>query len=218
MGTENAILAATLAEGKTTIKPAAQEPEVDDLIVLLQKMGAEVERTAPDTIVVEGQRRLRGAEHNVLPDRIEAGTFVVAAAVTGGEVDARVGPVRHTSARSSTSCRDIGVPLACGKDTIEVRTATAGPGRVRAARHRDRALPGPGHGPAAADVRAAQPGDRHEPRYTRRSSRTASSGLSSCAAWARRSSCTTSTTRRSRARRSCTAPRSRWATCAPARR
>ncbi|HYN47332.1 MAG TPA: UDP-N-acetylglucosamine 1-carboxyvinyltransferase, partial [Candidatus Nanopelagicales bacterium] len=69
MGTENAMLAATLAEGRTVIRPAAQEPEVDDLIAFLQKMGAAVERTAPDTIVVEGRRRLRGAEHHVIPDR-----------------------------------------------------------------------------------------------------------------------------------------------------
>ena len=75
------MLAATLAEGHTVIRPAAREPEVDDLIAFLQKMGAEVERTAPDTIEVEGRRRLRGAEHRVIPDRIEAGTFVVAAAV-----------------------------------------------------------------------------------------------------------------------------------------
>ena len=73
MGTENAMLAATLAEGKTTIRPAAQEPEVDDLIAFLQEMGAAVERTAPDTIEIEGRKRLRGAEHAVVPDRIEAG-------------------------------------------------------------------------------------------------------------------------------------------------
>ena len=71
MGTENAMLAATLAEGRTVIRPAAQEPEVDDLVAFLQKMGAAVERTAPDTIVVEGRRRLRGAEHqrDPRPDR-----------------------------------------------------------------------------------------------------------------------------------------------------
>ena len=86
MGTENAMLAATLAEGTTVIRPAAQEPEVDDLIAFLQTMGAAVERTYPDTIEIEGRKRLRGAEHRVIPDRIEAGTFVVAAAVTGGKV------------------------------------------------------------------------------------------------------------------------------------
>jgi UDP-N-acetylglucosamine 1-carboxyvinyltransferase len=84
MGTENAILAATLADGQTTIRPAAQEPEVDDLIAFLQKMGAVVERVAPDTVVVDGRRRLRGADHSVIPDRIEAGTFVVAARGRGG--------------------------------------------------------------------------------------------------------------------------------------
>src|SRR5512132_1635763 len=95
MGTENAMLAATLAEGHTVIRPAAQEPEVDDLMACLQKMGAEIERTYPDTIEVEGRKRLRGAEHRVIPDRIEAGTFVVAAAATGGEVTLRGAPCEH---------------------------------------------------------------------------------------------------------------------------
>ena len=127
MGTENAILAASLAEGRTVIKPAAQEPEVDDLILMLQKMGAVVERTAPDTIVVEGQRRLRGAEHNVLPDRIEAGTFVIAAAVTGGEVKLESAPCEHLGAFLEV-LSDIGVSLACGKDSIEVYKGGKGPG------------------------------------------------------------------------------------------
>ena len=127
MGTENAILAATLAEGKTVIRPAAQEPEVDDLILMLQKMGAEVERTAPDTVVVEGQRRLRGVEHNVLPDRIEAGTFVIAAAVTGGEVTLESAPCDHLGAFLEV-LNDIGVPLSCGKDSIEVHKGAKGPG------------------------------------------------------------------------------------------
>src|SRR6187399_2114088 len=95
MGTENAMLAATLAEGKTTIRPAAQEPEVDDLIAFLQEMGAAVERTAPDTIEIEGRKRLRGADHRVIPDRIEAGTFVIAAAVTGGRVRLEGAPCDH---------------------------------------------------------------------------------------------------------------------------
>ena len=80
------MLAATLADGHTVIRPAAQEPEIDDLIAFLQKMGADVERTYPDTIEIEGKRRLRGAEHQVMPDRIEAGTFAIAAGVTGGHV------------------------------------------------------------------------------------------------------------------------------------
>jgi UDP-N-acetylglucosamine 1-carboxyvinyltransferase len=130
MGTENTILAAALAEGRTVIRPAAREPEVDDLIDLLQKMGAEVERTEPDTIVVEGRRRLRGAEHRVIPDRIEAGTFVVAAAVTGGEVSVESAPCEHLRTFLEIMS-EVGVPVACQRDTIEVRGMPAG-GELRA--------------------------------------------------------------------------------------
>ncbi len=119
MGTENAMLAATLADGHTVIRPAAQEPEVDDLIAFLQKMGAEVERTHPNTIEVEGRKRLRGAEHHVIPDRIEAGTFVIAAAVTGGRVALQGAPCDVLGAFIETVGR-VGVGLSCGRDTIEV--------------------------------------------------------------------------------------------------
>jgi UDP-N-acetylglucosamine 1-carboxyvinyltransferase len=98
MGTENAVLAATLADGHTVIRPAAQEPEVDDLIAFLNKMGADVERTYPDTIEVRGRRRLRGADHRIVPDRIEAGTFAVAGAVTGGHVTLTGAPCDHLTA------------------------------------------------------------------------------------------------------------------------
>ena len=119
MGTENAMLAAALADGHTTIRPAAREPEVDDLIVFLQNMGASVERTAPDTIEVEGRKRLRGGEHRVVPDRIEAGTFVVAAAVTGGRITLEGAPCDHLGAFLDTLGR-VGVGVSCGRDTIEV--------------------------------------------------------------------------------------------------
>ena len=119
MGTENAMLAATLAEGHTVIRPAAQEPEVDDLIAFLRAMGAAVERTAPDTIEIEGRKRLRGAEHRVLPDRIEAGTFIVAAAVTGGRVTLEGAPCEHLGEFLDAVSR-VGVGIACGTDTIEV--------------------------------------------------------------------------------------------------
>jgi len=120
MGTENAMLAATLADGHTVIRPAAREPEVDDLIAFLQRMGAEVERTYPDTIEVEGRKRLRGADHHVIPDRIEAGTFVVAAAVTGGDVTLRGAPCDHLEAFLDV-LRRAGVGVECRDDTIEVR-------------------------------------------------------------------------------------------------
>jgi UDP-N-acetylglucosamine 1-carboxyvinyltransferase len=119
MGTENAMLAATLAEGHTVIRPAAQEPEVDDLIGFLQQMGAEVERTYPDTIEIEGRKRLRGADHRVIPDRIEAGTFVIAAAVTGGRVRLEGAPCEHLGSFIETMGR-VGVGLSCGVDTIDV--------------------------------------------------------------------------------------------------
>jgi UDP-N-acetylglucosamine 1-carboxyvinyltransferase len=119
MGTENAMLAATLAEGHTVIHPAAQEPEVDDLIAFLQKMGADVARTYPDTIEIEGRKRLRGAEHSVIPDRIEAGTFVVAGAVTGGKLTLSGAPCDHLATFVEIVGRS-GVAISCGRDTIEV--------------------------------------------------------------------------------------------------
>ena len=132
MGTENAILAATLAEGHTVIRPAAQEPETDDLIEMLRTMGAEVERTAPDTIEVEGRRRLRGTEHRVLPDRIEAGTFVVAAAITGGDVAVEGVDCEHLGAFLD-AISSMGVSTSCTRDRIEVRGAPLGSGAYVAA-------------------------------------------------------------------------------------
>ncbi|TFG68499.1 MAG: UDP-N-acetylglucosamine 1-carboxyvinyltransferase [Thermomicrobiales bacterium] len=119
MGTENALLAATLADGHTVIRPAAQEPEVDDLISFLQAMGAAVERTAPDTIEVDGRKRLRGAEHRVMPDRIEAGTFAIAAAVTGGRVILQDAPCDDLAAFIEI-LRGVGVGVTCGPDSIEI--------------------------------------------------------------------------------------------------
>ena len=89
MGTENAMLAATLARGTTVIENAAREPEVDDLVTMLRAMGAQIERTAPNRLEVQGVDRLHGVEHRVLGDRLEAGTFAMAAAVTGGEITIR---------------------------------------------------------------------------------------------------------------------------------
>jgi len=86
MGTENAMLAATLAQGTTVIDNAAREPEVDDLIAMLDAMGARIRRTAERRIEVEGVASLRGADHRVLGDRLEAETFAIAAAITRGEV------------------------------------------------------------------------------------------------------------------------------------
>jgi UDP-N-acetylglucosamine 1-carboxyvinyltransferase len=88
-GTENLMMAATLANGTTVIENAAREPEVVDLAKCLNAMGARVSGAGSDEITIEGVERLHGAEHRVIPDRIEAGTYLVAGAVTGGKVKLR---------------------------------------------------------------------------------------------------------------------------------
>jgi len=85
-GTENLMMAATLAEGETVIENAAREPEVADLAACLNAMGARVRGAGTDRIVVEGVERLHGASHRVIPDRIEAATFLAAVAATGGDL------------------------------------------------------------------------------------------------------------------------------------
>jgi UDP-N-acetylglucosamine 1-carboxyvinyltransferase len=130
MGTENAMLAATLADGHTVIRPAAQEPEVDDLISFLQKMGAEVERTYPDTIEIEGKRRLRGAEHKVMPDRIEAGTFAIAAGVTGGNVVLEGADCATMDALVQV-LGSAGLSVSCQPDRMEIDARAAGPGSLK---------------------------------------------------------------------------------------
>jgi UDP-N-acetylglucosamine 1-carboxyvinyltransferase len=141
MGTENAMLAATLADGHTTIRPAAREPEIDDLIGFLQQMGAEVERTAPDVIEVEGRRRLRGASHDVIADRIEAGTFAVAAAITGGEVTLRGAPSAHLGSFLDV-LDQVGVDVSGEGDRITVRGAEPGSGAYTATDIETAAYPG----------------------------------------------------------------------------
>jgi len=84
--TENIIMAATLAKGTTTINNAAQEPEVTDLILCLKKMGAKITGENTSTILVEGVDQLDGINYSICPDRIEAGTYLVAAAITGGKI------------------------------------------------------------------------------------------------------------------------------------
>jgi UDP-N-acetylglucosamine 1-carboxyvinyltransferase len=126
MGTENAMLAATLADGHTIIRPAAQEPETDDLIAFLQKMGADVERTYPDTIEVHGKKRLRGAEHKVIPDRIEAGTFAIAAGATGGHVVLEDAACDQMDAFVEVLERT-GVAVSCKPGRMEVDARAVGP-------------------------------------------------------------------------------------------
>lgn len=85
-GTENILMAATLADGETILENAAREPEVTDLIHLLRKMGADIQGDESSTLRIRGVEALHGAEHSVIPDRIEAGTFLIAGAITKGEL------------------------------------------------------------------------------------------------------------------------------------
>ena len=86
-GTENILMAASLADGETIIENAAREPEVTDLVELLRKMGAKISGDGTSELRVQGVKELHGAEHSIIPDRIEAGTFIIAGAITGGEIE-----------------------------------------------------------------------------------------------------------------------------------
>jgi UDP-N-acetylglucosamine 1-carboxyvinyltransferase len=118
-GTENLMMAATLARGQTVIENAAREPEVVDLAAFLNAMGATVTGAGTDTIVIEGRERLGACEYDVLPDRIETGTFLVAGAITGGRVRVRNARPEHLDAVLA-KLREAGAGVATGADWIEV--------------------------------------------------------------------------------------------------
>ncbi|MBD8879008.1 MULTISPECIES: UDP-N-acetylglucosamine 1-carboxyvinyltransferase [Rhodanobacter] len=118
-GTENILMAATLAEGTTVIENAAQEPEVVDLAHCLISMGAKIEGVGTSTLVVHGVDRLHGTDYQVLPDRIETGTFLVGAAMTGGKVRAR-GARANTMDAVLAKLEDAGAHISSGEDWIEL--------------------------------------------------------------------------------------------------
>src|SRR5436190_21127332 len=109
-GTENLMMAATLARGTTTIHNAAREPEVRDLAELLNKMGARVRGAGTPTIQIEGVEGLGGAQHTIIPDRIETGTFIVAAAITQGELEIKDCNPEHCN-RIIGTLRELGVEI-----------------------------------------------------------------------------------------------------------
>jgi UDP-N-acetylglucosamine 1-carboxyvinyltransferase len=118
-GTENLMMAAALAEGTTWLENAAREPEVVDLANFLNTMGARISGAGTDMIVVEGVERLHGGHYEVLPDRIEAGTFLVAGAITGGRVRAKGARPEHLDAVLG-KLREAGAKVATGENWIEV--------------------------------------------------------------------------------------------------
>ncbi len=109
-GTENLMMAAALADGKTVLNNAAREPEIADLAELLNKMGARVRGAGTPTITIEGVEALGGAEHTIIPDRIETGTFLVAAAMTKGELEIFNCRPEH-SAIVIAKLREVGVEI-----------------------------------------------------------------------------------------------------------
>jgi UDP-N-acetylglucosamine 1-carboxyvinyltransferase len=119
-GTENIMMAATLADGTTVIENAAREPEVTDLAECLNRMGARVSGAGTDMITIEGVEELHGAEHTVIPDRIETGTYLVAAAITGGDVRVRNAQPRLVEAVLD-KLHEAGVGLEMGDDWIRVQ-------------------------------------------------------------------------------------------------
>ena len=118
-GTENLMMAATLADGETLIENAAREPEVVDLANCLNRMGARISGAGTDTIRIEGVESLKGTDYRVLPDRIETGTYLAAAAMTGGSIR-----VRDTQPGLMDAVlqklREAGAEITCGDDWIEL--------------------------------------------------------------------------------------------------
>ncbi len=128
-GTEDLLMAAVLAKGETVLENAAREPEVSDLAELLVKMGARIEGAGSSTIRVQGVPRLDGAEHTIIADRIEAGTFLIAGAITGGDLLLSGCQPEHLTALV-TKLRQTGVEVAeAGAGALRVR----GAGRLAAA-------------------------------------------------------------------------------------
>jgi UDP-N-acetylglucosamine 1-carboxyvinyltransferase len=119
-GTENLMMAAALADGETVIENAAREPEVVDLARCLAAMGARIRGAGTDRIVIDGVERLHGARHRVLPDRIETGTFLVAAAACGGDVRL-TGAAPDTLDAVLDKLREAGAEVEVGSDWIRLR-------------------------------------------------------------------------------------------------
>lgn len=118
-GTENILMAATLAKGRTTLENAAREPEIVDLANCLIAMGAKIQGAGTDTIIIDGVEKLGGATYHVMPDRIETGTYLVAAAVTGGRVKLKDTDPTILEAVLS-KLQEAGAEITTGKDWIEL--------------------------------------------------------------------------------------------------
>jgi len=136
-GTENFLMAATLAEGETVLENAAQEPEIADLAEMLIKMGARIQGHGTSRITITGVEKLSGCTHHVVPDRIEAGTFLCAVAATGGDVVLRHGRADHLDAVIE-KLREAGASVEAVEDGIHLHSE----GRLAAQSFRTSEYPG----------------------------------------------------------------------------
>ena len=131
-GTEDILMAATLAEGETVLENCAREPEVTDLAALLKAMGAKIEGAGTSTIHIQGVSSLHGARYRINPDRIEAGTFLIAGAITGGDLNVDCCDPSHLGSLIS-KLEQAGVRLDIGTDNIRVRSeGSKGEGSLKA--------------------------------------------------------------------------------------
>ena len=127
-GTEDLLMAAVLADGETVMENCAREPEVSDLANLLNKMGAHIEGVGHSTMKIRGVEKLHGAKHRIIPDRIEAGTFLIAAAITGGDLNVQGCDPNHLTAVLQ-KLEECGVSVRRNGDSVRV----SGDGKFRPA-------------------------------------------------------------------------------------
>jgi len=136
-GTEHLMMAAATAKGETVLENAAREPEIIDLALILNKMGAKIEGAGTDTIRIQGVSELSPARHDVMPDRIEAGTFMIAAAITGGDIKISGMKAEHLDALSF-KLQDAGVEITSRDSMVRVK----GPKKLHSVNIKTRPYPG----------------------------------------------------------------------------
>lgn len=133
--TENIILASVLAEGKTVITNAAREPEIVDLVKMLNKMGAKITGEGTNVIEIEGVKKLQEVQYRVMPDRIEAGTFLCAGAITGGRVTIK-NAMPEQLVPIMSKLEEAGCKITVDKDKVELK----GTAKIKGGRNKDNAV------------------------------------------------------------------------------
>ena len=178
-GTEDILMAAVLADGETLLENCAREPEVTDLAALLQAMGANIEGAGTGTIRVKGVTKLNGARHRINPDRIEAGTFLLAGAITGGDLNVDCCEPKHLGSLIS-KLEQCGVKVSVGADNVRVHSG----GQLKATDITTEEYPGFPTDMQAQFMALATQCRRHFKSSPKTSSKTASCTCRNSTAWA----------------------------------